>query len=141
MFVAMFYTSSGGASPSAWYLSINPLPVVFVTALVIFAGGVVLIIRYHRALFHGYKYLGLLLFVSFMYGLALFLRNYQDYVHLGAKVAINGRYLFPIILPLMILVALAYRQMLAEKHHLKVGVVASGLRALFAGRRRAELYK
>lgn len=123
MFIAMFYTSSGGASPSAWYLSINPLPVIFVTALVVFAVGILLAIRYHRTLFQGYKYLGFLLFVSVFYCASLFLRNYQDYMHLGEKVAINGRYLFPVILPLMILVALAYRRLLADKHHMKIGLL------------------
>lgn len=123
MFIAMFYTSSGGASASAWYLSINPLPVIFVTALVVFAVGILLAIRYHRTLFQGYKYLGFLLFVSIFYCASLFLRNYQDYVHLGEKVAINGRYLFPVILPLMILVALAYRRFLTDKNHLKVGLL------------------
>ena len=123
MFIAMFYTSSGGASPNAWYLSINPLPVIFVTALLVFAFGVLLAIRYHRTLFQGYRYLGMLLFISVFYCASLFLRNYQDYVHLGEKVAINGRYLFPVVLPLMILVALAYRRLLADKHHLKVGLL------------------
>jgi hypothetical protein len=123
MLIAMFYTSSGGASPNALYLSINPLPVVFVTALLIFLVGVILAIRYHRIIFSRYKYLGFLAFVCLFYAAMLWLRNYQDYMHVGQKIAINGRYLFPIALPAMLLIALAYRQLFAQKHHLKLGLM------------------
>lgn len=124
MFIAMFYTSSGGASPSASYLSINPLPVIFVTALIVFGVGVLLAARYHRAILVRYRYIGFLLFVSVFYAAMLFLRNYGDYVHVGQKIAINGRYLFPIALPVMLLVALAYRQLFRERHHLKLAIAA-----------------
>jgi hypothetical protein len=123
MFIAMFYTSSGGASPSAFYLSINPLPVIFATALLIFAVGVLLAIKYHRQIFRRYKYLGFLAFVCLFYVAALWLRNYHDFIHYGQKLAINGRYLFPIALPAMLLIALAYRQLFADKHHLKLGLM------------------
>lgn len=133
MFVAMFYTSSGGASPQASYLSINPLPVIFVTALVVFLAGAVLAVRYHRAILSSYRYLGFLLFVSLFYAGMLLLRNYGDYVHVGQKIAINGRYLFPIALPAMLLIALAYRQLFRERHHLKIGVVAVALLLFLQG--------
>ena len=122
MLIAMFYTSSGGASPTAWYLSINPLPIIFYTALVVFLLGVALIARFNRALFKGHPFLGGLVFVSLFYCLSLWLINYQDYVRLGEKVAINGRYLFVIILPLMLLVAVAYNKLLSGKVSLKIGL-------------------
>lgn len=122
MLVATFYTSSGGASPTAWYLSVNPLPVIFYTALVVLLGGIVLIVRYNRALFRGHPYLGGLVFVSLFYCLALWLINYQDFVRLGEKVAINGRYLFPVILPLMLLVGVAYNKLLSGRVAFKIGL-------------------
>lgn len=122
MFIAMFYTSSGGASQSAFYLSINPLPVIFITALAVFLLGVLLVARYHRVIFGQYKYLGFLAFTCVFYAALLWLRNYQDFVHVGQKIAINGRYLFPVALPAMLLIALAYRELLARKHHLKLGL-------------------
>ena len=123
MFVAMFYTSSGGASPEAYYLSINPLPVVFVTALAVFLVGIVLFIRYHRVIFRRYRYMGFLMFICLLYVALLWIRNYVDFVHVGQKIAINGRYLFPVALPAMLLIALAYRQAFAQKHRLKLGVM------------------
>jgi len=123
MFIAMFYTSSGGAGPQANYLSINPLPLIFITALAVFGAGTVLFIKYRGALFDGYEYLGFLLFVSALYVGALWLRNYIDYVHLGIKIAINGRYLFPIALPCMIIIALAFRQLFGHRTHLKAALL------------------
>ncbi|HVI60611.1 MAG TPA: hypothetical protein VM535_00460, partial [Candidatus Saccharimonadales bacterium] len=123
MFIALFYTSSGGASPQAYYLSVNPLPVVFVTALLVFLVGAGLLVKYHREIFRRYRYLGFLLFVCAVYVVLLWTRNYQDYLHVGQKIAINGRYLFPIALPAMLLIALAYRQLFAHKHHLKLGLM------------------
>ncbi len=124
MFVASFYTSSGGASPQAYYLSINPLPIVFGAALIVFLVGVLLFVRYHQVIFRRYHYIGFLLFICLLYAGLLLVRNYADFLHVGQKIAINGRYLFPVILPAMLLVALAYRQALAQKHHLKIGVLA-----------------
>ncbi|HET7060340.1 MAG TPA: hypothetical protein VFH99_03445 [Candidatus Saccharimonadales bacterium] len=123
MFVASFYTSSGGASPQAYYLSVNPLPVIFVAALAVFLVGIALFVIYHRTIFRRYRYIGFLLFICIFYGVLLWLRNYADFVHVGQKIAINGRYLFPIALPAMLLVALAYRQAFAQKHHLKLGLI------------------
>lgn len=123
MFVASFYTSSGGASPQAYYLSVNPLPVVFLTALVVFLVGVVLFVRYHQAILRRYRYVGFLLFMCLLYAGLLWLRNYADFLHVGQKIAINGRYLFPVALPAMLLVALAYRQALAHKQNFKAGLM------------------
>jgi hypothetical protein len=124
MFIALFYTSSGGASSSAYYLSVNPLPVVFVTALAVCLIGVILVVIYHRQVFRRYKYLGFLLFVCLVYAGMLWLRNYADFLHVGQKIAINGRYILPVALPAMLLIALAYRQLLLDKQGLKVGLVA-----------------
>lgn len=127
MFLASFYTSSGGASPAAYYLSINPLPVIFVTAIVIFVVGVGLFVGYYRRIVKRYRYINFLLFVCLLYGLALWLRNYADFIHVGEKIAINGRYVFPIALPAMLLIALAYRQALAQRHRLRIGLLVAVL--------------
>jgi len=123
MFLSMFYTSSGGASAQANYLSINPLPLIFFAALGVFGAGVALIVRYHRALFEGYEHLTFLLFASMLYTVALWFRNYHDFATLGIKIAINGRYLFPIALPCMVLIALAFRQFLGDRERLRTGLL------------------
>lgn len=123
MFVAMFYTSSGGASEAAWYLSVNPLPIIFAAALLTFAVGFILLLRYHRTVFKGYENMGFLVFVIVVYCALLFARNYADYLVVGQKIAMNGRYLFPIALPVMLIFALAYRQLLGHRAHLKTALV------------------
>ena len=125
MFVAMFFTSSGGASPQAMYLSINPLPIIFATALVVFAVGSFLILRYRHKVFAGYNHIGMLMFVAFLYVLSLWLRNYLDYQRLGEKIAIQGRYVFPIILPCMVVFALAFRKYFGHRAHLKMALMSA----------------
>jgi hypothetical protein len=125
MFVAMFFTSSGGGASGTMYLSVNPLPVIFGSALFVFGLGSILIVMYHRKVFAGYDFIGLLLCVSLIYFLAIFSRNYHDYVSLGEKIAIQGRYLFPIALPCMLVIALGFRQLFGHKAHLKVALLAA----------------
>ncbi len=125
MFVAMFFTSSGGASPQAMYLSINPLPIIFATALVIFCAGSFLILRYRHTVFAGYDHIGMLMFVALIYVLSLWLRNYLDYQRLGEKIAIQGRYVFPIILPCMVVFALAFRKYFGHRTHLKMALLSA----------------
>lgn len=124
MFVAMFYTSSGGASSGAYYLSINPLPLIFITALAVFAAGVLLLIRYGHAVFKNYRHFGLLLFICLFYVTALWIHNYADYLSLGQKVAINGRYLLPVTLPFIVVLGLAFRYLLQTRTHLKATLFA-----------------
>jgi len=51
--------------------------------------------------------------------------NYLDFLHYGQKFAINGRYLIPIAIPIALLLALAYRQFLINKHLTKsIAVIA-----------------
>lgn len=124
LFVALFYTSSGGAGPQAWYQSVNPLPTIFIAALLLFAVGVVLLLVYWRPLLRDYPYLGFLLSVALLYGGALWLRNYHDFYRLGIKIAMNGRYLFPVMPPVMVGIALAYRRLLAgQRPQLRMALV------------------
>ncbi len=125
MFIALFFTSSGGASPAANYLSVNPFPLIFAAALGVFSLGVLLFVRYRRSIFEGYDYLGFLLFASLFYAGVLWLHNYGDYVHYGQKFAIQGRYIFPIALPLMIIIALAFRRLLGSRLHLKAALFSA----------------
>lgn len=125
LFVAMFFTSSGGAGPNAWYLSLNPLPVIFVTALTVFVIGALLLLVYRRQVFKEYEHVGFLLFMCLFYAAALWARNYQDYMQLGEKIAIQGRYLLPVTLPAMIILALGFRRLLGHKAHLKVALLAA----------------
>jgi hypothetical protein len=119
MFVAMFFTNSGGASSKAFYLSVNPLPLIFGAAIVGFGAGVVLLLKYRQSVLMEYRYLGFLFFVSLFYTFILLLHNYLNFVQLGQKFAIQGRYIFPVALPLMFIMALAVRHALGNRERLK----------------------
>ena len=124
LMVSLFYTSSGGASPQARYLSINPLPLLFGGVLLLLGVGLVLTIIYSRTLLKTYDRLSFLVFVTIAYLLALWLRNYHDYLHLGEKVAINGRYVLPVLPLALVIIALAYRQwLLARGNPLKLALL------------------
>jgi hypothetical protein len=122
LFISLFFTSSGGASPSAFYISVNPMPVVFVAAILVFAAGVGLLLLYRQKAFKEYEFMGLFLFLTLFYALPFWLRTYLAYVDLGEKIAIQGRYILPIMLPAMILLALGFRQMLGHRAHLKMAL-------------------
>lgn len=127
MLVALFYSSSGGASPQAYYLSINPLPVIFGAAGLLCIGGLVLALFYRRQLWQTYNYFSLFMFVGATFCTTLFIRNYDDFIHIGQKIAINGRYLLPLIPLVMVILISAYGELLKHRPRFKIGVLGLGL--------------
>ncbi|HVV25940.1 MAG TPA: hypothetical protein VHC21_02830 [Candidatus Saccharimonadales bacterium] len=126
MFEHSFFISSSGANPNAMYIHISPLPIIAGTAAVIFGGGMLLLVcrpRRTRALLRQHQPLGFLLFISAVYCAVLWLWNFHDYVNLGAAVALNGRYLLPVMPPVMLAIGLAYRQWLGNRLNLKAGLL------------------
>jgi hypothetical protein len=126
MFDHSFFTSSSGGDTEAFYVHVPPLPVISIAAIAVFAGGVVLFLRYRKVLVAEYPALRFLLFVSFAYCATLWLWNYHDFIHLGDAVALNGRYLFPVMPLVMLALGLAYRQWLKRQPNfqlLLLGVV------------------
>lgn len=115
MFQRSFFAINGPGLPAS-YDNKPPLPLLSGTAIAIFIFGLYLVGRYRRQIFASDPVLNFLLFVSLVYLAALIGRNYHDYVQLGGQlVAINGRYLLPIILPVLVAIAIAYKQFV-QKH-------------------------
>jgi hypothetical protein len=88
--------------------------------------GTVLIILYLRD-YMKVKALRFLLFVTLVYVLGLFLNNYLIYVHYGMPVAMNGRYLLPILPIFSVLALSSATKLLGEKHRnllMGLGVVS-----------------
>lgn len=114
MFDRTFFVINGptGSEP---YHNKPPLPLMSVAAIAIFISALYPIVRYHRQLFRGDPVLGILLFITFVYGLALWGRLYYTYLQYGRLVAINGRYLLLVILPVLLLFVLAYRQWIPSR--------------------------
>jgi hypothetical protein len=126
MYYHTFYNSSGGASSDAMYVHSNPLPIIAKTAIITFSLGLLLLMY---DIFRGNKilkehpHIGFLLYISLSYMFFLWLWNYHDYLHLGAAVALNGRYLLPVMLPVLLAIGLAYRERLLKHANLKVGLM------------------
>jgi hypothetical protein len=77
-----------------------PAPLPSAVAVIIGVVGVVALVFYRKRVFAGRPFLGFLLFMSLFYVAVLFFENYSQYLETGRPVAINGRYLIPIFLPL-----------------------------------------
>jgi hypothetical protein len=133
MFEHSFFTTSGGGDSAANYINIAPLPIISVTAIAVAGGGLVLLLVYRRTIFEQYPAVKILLFVSIVYCLSLWLWNYHDFVNLGAAVALNGRYLFPVLPFLMVAGGLAYRQFLGDRRRVKIALFGVVLVLLLQG--------
>jgi len=124
MFKYAFYSNSGGSHADAMYVNVAPLPGITIAALVVFIVGSLAVIRYHRQLLRRYPALGLLVGIAVFYVAVLFLRNYLDYLQTGQKFGINSRYLFPVILPVALLLGLGWQRLLAAKPIPKIVLLA-----------------
>ncbi|HSX44679.1 MAG TPA: hypothetical protein VLF39_01005 [Candidatus Saccharimonadales bacterium] len=111
MFDRLFFTINGHGqtADNTNYLA----PIMAGMAILIIVFGVYLLIKHGREILAKDPILNLILFVSIVYIMSLWGRNYHDYLNLGRMVAINGRYLVPVILPFYILLAQAYQRHLA----------------------------
>lgn len=109
MFQRSFFAVDG---PETNYITRYPLPIIYITSIVLASGGALLIGVYGRKILRNYPVLRFLLAASMFYLIILFLQNYHYYEMLDQTVAINGRYLFPALVPLLLAVALAYRELM-----------------------------
>lgn len=105
MWHRLFFTLAG---PTNEYATRKPLPIPAIVAIVVTAVGVVLALVYGRSLLRQYPIFVLFLVVGALYVAALWLQVYQLYVYTGRPVAINGRYLIPLLPAFGVIVALAY---------------------------------
>jgi len=100
LYRSLFYVLNG---PDSSYTVGQPLLLPSVVAVVVLIGGMYCLIRYRRQVFGGNVARILLAALIIVYASALWLQNYRDYVHLGQPVALQGRYLIPILAPLYLL--------------------------------------
>jgi hypothetical protein len=72
-----------------------------------------LFVLYSRRIFRRYDRSAMQLFITVpaIYIAFLWFDEYRFFLHTGAPVAINGRYLLPILLPLILLTAFGYREL------------------------------
>jgi hypothetical protein len=102
----------------------DPLPLPKLLVVVVGGIGLMLAAFWYRALRHRYA-LDMLLAVASIYVALLWLQNYLDFLHLGQAVALQGRYLMPVLPLILLIVGLAYAQTFRRFNWAKL-VLAAG---------------
>lgn len=93
LYYRLFFAINGN------YVNYVPLPLPSLAAIILTFASLFVLIAEGRRLFRGNPYLVFFLLVTLAYCGALWLDNYKDFLKTGQPVAINGRYLLPILLP------------------------------------------
>lgn len=110
MWHRLFFAVNGATSN---YTNYSQLPVPGIAAILL-AVTLSTVVWWWRRIFRNDPYVtfGIVLFIGYV--LALFLNGYSDYVRVGQPVAINGRYLLPVLL--LVVVALGRGIKLSLQH-------------------------
>lgn len=105
------YSRFDGMTSTVMYFTGNPLPVMYVTAWILFIVGTLFMLANLRFIWRNPAY-RLIMIVLMTYCAALFYRNLTAYLRTGTPVAIHGRYVIPLLLPVVaIAVACASRSL------------------------------
>lgn len=111
MWYRLFFAVNGNVATPDWarYETIPPLRYPSITAVVLAIVSILLVLLWGRRIFYGDWLMALFLLMVIMYVGALFVTNYTSYKHTGQPVAINGRYLLPLLLPFAAIAARAWQ--------------------------------
>jgi hypothetical protein len=116
MWYRLFFAVNG---PASQFTNYPPLPLPSVMAVLIGVVGIFLVFKYRRRIFHGNPYLAFLFVISAFYLFSLIIDGYAQYRYTNELVAMNGRYLIPILLMLGAIIgsafSLALRNLTARK--------------------------
>lgn len=104
----------------------DPLPLPKLLVVVVGGAGLVLAAFWYRVLRRKYA-LDMLLAATVIYIGLLWLQNYLDFLHLGQAVALQGRYLMPVLPIILLIVGLAYIQTLRRFKWAKLALAAGCL--------------
>jgi hypothetical protein len=113
MWLRLYFAVDG---PATMYQSRGPLPVPALSAIGVSVAGLLVTVLAFRKVLKNYQASTLVLFVgiSVVYISTLWFDEYRAYVRTGQPVAINGRYLLPFLPLLLVLGALAGRELLRK---------------------------
>lgn len=130
MWIRSFFAVDG---PKTQFQTRGPLAIPAIAALVLLSIGLIALLFQAKALAaKSLPPILLLIGVSLIYIAAVWLQEYKAYLHTGVPVAINGRYLLPVILLLMYPAAEAACQILKRDIY-KLAFAAIALLALAWG--------
>lgn len=131
MWLRLFFALDG---PRSQYQTRGPLLVPAIVAIVFSGSGIIALVVRRRQVMDRYHWSLLLLLgiVVVSYVVVLYLDEYRAYARTDQPVAINGRYLIPVLLPALLLAALAFERLL-RRPHLKVAAAAVSIVGLAWG--------
>jgi len=114
------------------YTNYVPLPLPSLAAIILFFASILVVAAERRAIFRGNAYLLFFLAIILTYCSALWLDNYKDFLRTGQPVAINGRYLLPVLLPAAAILGRAMSLAL-RRHNAKLAkpILAAAVSLLF----------
>jgi hypothetical protein len=121
MHYRLFFTINGSTGPKLY--SNNTAPVVTATAAVFGLLGLALFLKHARRILKDEPVLSFILFCSSVYVIALWGRNYHDYLQLGRNVAINGRYLQLVLLPVILVFIAGFQRQFVSYPLVKLGIL------------------
>lgn len=93
------------------YFNYPPLALLYYSVMTIGVLGCLLFVFFGRRILAQNPRLTLALLATLIYVAALFYTNYSAFLHLYVRVAINGRYLIPLLPLIFVFIGLAYRQL------------------------------
>ena len=119
MWYRLFFSLSGASNH---YETRGTLFFPSVISIGLSVSGIFITLKYYRRIIGKYNRHALQLFayVSAAYVFVLFFDQFRAFSSTGQPVAINGRYLLPVLLPIMLIVGLAFGQLLKSNIRLKV---------------------
>lgn len=119
MWSRLFFAVDG---PKTQNQTRGPLLMPAITSIVGLSLGLILTIIYTPKLLQKYNSGSLQLFITVIsvYVGVLWIDQYRAFLRTGQPVAINGRYLLPVILPLLLMMGLAYNHWLKHRSDLKL---------------------
>lgn len=119
MWLRLFFAVDG---PATNFQTRGPLILPGIGAIVFAGISVVAVLCYGRRIWRDYdtRVLTLLSVVSALYLAILWLDGYRTFLRVGQPVAINGRYLFPVLPFLLLIGALALNSFLRKRNDVKL---------------------
>lgn len=121
MYYRLFFTING-ASGTKRYQNHTALGITTAAAALAITGGL-LFLRYGRRILQSDPALVFTTFVSLFYIGSVWARNYNDFLNLGQMLAINGRYMQPLLLPIILVLIASYQWALRTMPNVKLGIL------------------
>lgn len=122
MHYRLFFTVNG---PTNGYANGSPLPIPSTTAKVVVLASLIVIIVFWRRAYRIAPYIGLCVSAAVVCCVVLWWDGYSQYLYTSSPVAINGRYLIPVLLPMAAVAAVAWGVALRRHRQLRIWLAAA----------------